>query len=551
MNTAKLEKLCPGCMHELPPEGDVCPKCGWRRDGKNAPHQLPPGTLLGGKYYVGAALREDRNGITYIAYDINAGERLEVTEYYPQATATRHEGGYNVSTMTRDESALAYLNTLPRRRETFLENGTAYAVTPLDLEQEKKRLDAWEAEKKAHAEAEERARQEAGEAERKKREKREKQRKLRVIAGKVLGVLILAGCAAGVFFLARWGIATLRKASFMNVFLSGHEDMVEYFGHEFIMGYYVPLRIPVVCAVLLVLFLLLAAAAVIAVFLLRGRRKKIKIWKRLGIAALFAVAVSCVVIAVGIMGGRVAMPSLIAEGETYTGEQALLSREVTDLGSVQACKAYQYDGQGRMVKEMSWVSTNPKRWTISAYAYNEQGDVIRREFSDDEAPEPDVTEYEYTYDEQGRVLTKTGSDGSSAAYDEQGRVLERTDSSGRSYRYEYNDYDWTDQNYEGYDATGVEIEYDSDGEETLFNGYRYLNGLLVEMSECGGDRNPDRVHKYTYTAGGVLSQEEIYDADERLLARRYCDEGGNVVLEDDYNNSGALYQITRYIYERP
>ena len=152
MNAAELEKLCPGCMHELRPGEDVCPNCGWLRKGKNAPGQLPVGALLGGKYYIGAAVRSDKEGVTYMAWDIPDGKRLEVTEFFPRASAVRGEDGYSVSTMTQAKTALDYLKAVPGGKEIFRENGTAYITSPVDQEQEKKRLEVWGREKERERE---------------------------------------------------------------------------------------------------------------------------------------------------------------------------------------------------------------------------------------------------------------------------------------------------------------------------------------------------------------------------------------------------------------
>ena len=60
---------CPNCMAQTPPQG-ACEYCGCDPAGyRPAPHHLPPGALLAGKYQLGRVLGEGGFGITYIGWD--------------------------------------------------------------------------------------------------------------------------------------------------------------------------------------------------------------------------------------------------------------------------------------------------------------------------------------------------------------------------------------------------------------------------------------------------------------------------------------------------
>ena len=67
----------------------VCPRCGWRVDQDNAPHQLPAGTVLEGKYQVGRVLGQGGFGITYVGWDLNLDIQVCIKEFYPSSTVNR------------------------------------------------------------------------------------------------------------------------------------------------------------------------------------------------------------------------------------------------------------------------------------------------------------------------------------------------------------------------------------------------------------------------------------------------------------------------------
>ncbi len=81
--------LCMGCMREKTEKG-ACKYCGFDESVYEASlHQLPPGTVLNGKYLIGKVLGEGGFGITYLGWDLNLEMKLAVKEYFPNGFVGR------------------------------------------------------------------------------------------------------------------------------------------------------------------------------------------------------------------------------------------------------------------------------------------------------------------------------------------------------------------------------------------------------------------------------------------------------------------------------
>ena len=109
----------------------VCPRCGWRVDQDNAPHQLPAGTVLEGKYQVGRVLGQGGFGITYVGWDLNLDIQVCIKEFYPSTTGM--EAGYAASRerFLREAKSLAKFRSVHQIVsifDFFQANNTAYIV---------------------------------------------------------------------------------------------------------------------------------------------------------------------------------------------------------------------------------------------------------------------------------------------------------------------------------------------------------------------------------------------------------------------------------------
>ena len=91
--------LCYSCMKEKGAPGP-CPHCGFDESAyEPAPHHLPPGTILYGKYLIGRVLGEGGFGITYVGWDLNLEMKVAVKEYYPNGFVSRDHERTNTLTI--------------------------------------------------------------------------------------------------------------------------------------------------------------------------------------------------------------------------------------------------------------------------------------------------------------------------------------------------------------------------------------------------------------------------------------------------------------------
>ena len=140
-------KRCPHCLAENTPDAAICTRCGAEMDAQNAPHQLPVGALLAGRYRVGCCIGEGGFGITYAGWDETLDMKVAVKEYYPAGNVNRYNtqslsveptnaesGAFFERGRTRflDEARtlakFAYSANIVGVRDCFFENNTAYIV---------------------------------------------------------------------------------------------------------------------------------------------------------------------------------------------------------------------------------------------------------------------------------------------------------------------------------------------------------------------------------------------------------------------------------------
>ncbi|MBQ5969743.1 MAG: BMP family ABC transporter substrate-binding protein [Clostridia bacterium] len=139
-------EYCIHCMAPLNGSAKFCPACGKPQAYECPENHLRPGTLLGGRYLVGAAIGAGGFGITYIARDTRLGNVVAVKEYYPNGLVNRSTtlttnvsvGSQQRGTFEKgkqkflaEAQLLATLNDEPGVvdvRDFFEENNTAYIV---------------------------------------------------------------------------------------------------------------------------------------------------------------------------------------------------------------------------------------------------------------------------------------------------------------------------------------------------------------------------------------------------------------------------------------
>lgn len=144
-----IENLCLHCLTEKPNANGKCPKCGFDNSNyKMRKNQLPPYTILNGKYIIGRVLDAGGFGIVYLAKDLFLNTVVAVKELFPSNMMIRNtesSGGGNLISylaekdnvieikekFIREAKILAkYRNMegIVRVIELFEENGTAYLV---------------------------------------------------------------------------------------------------------------------------------------------------------------------------------------------------------------------------------------------------------------------------------------------------------------------------------------------------------------------------------------------------------------------------------------
>ena len=137
-------RLCPFCMQMA--ESDTCPHCGKNVNYAGSPAHLPAGYVVSGAhpYVLGAALGQGGFGITYIALNMDTGERVAIKEYYPTYCSTRSDASTVTAYSSQEEvyekgkerfldeartlKSLSDLKSIVNILDFFQANNTAYLV---------------------------------------------------------------------------------------------------------------------------------------------------------------------------------------------------------------------------------------------------------------------------------------------------------------------------------------------------------------------------------------------------------------------------------------
>jgi len=140
------KKRCYGCMR-IKTSTPFCEHCGHDERNRNAPHQLPAGTVLREQYLVGKVLGQGGFGITYLGWDLYLDIPVAIKEYYPTGMVMREttqtfsvinclddDGDRfhnNRDRFMREAKMLARFSYVPeivQIKNFFLANNTAYIV---------------------------------------------------------------------------------------------------------------------------------------------------------------------------------------------------------------------------------------------------------------------------------------------------------------------------------------------------------------------------------------------------------------------------------------
>ena len=139
---------CPSCMRYNSDENAIkCEFCHEPMNIQNNTFQLPVGTILAGRYYVGKVLGQGGFGITYIGCDLKLNIKMAIKEYYPQGLIGRmskydlnltvNSGNQNTvyeiqkDRFMKEAKILAEFSSdtrIVRVTDIFEENNTAYIV---------------------------------------------------------------------------------------------------------------------------------------------------------------------------------------------------------------------------------------------------------------------------------------------------------------------------------------------------------------------------------------------------------------------------------------
>ena len=80
-----IKRYCMGCLSPMKGDGAVCSICSHDNSIDNPRGTLPAGTVLEGRYLVGAVRSQNDLTIVYIGLDLERGRRVYVEEFMPRA----------------------------------------------------------------------------------------------------------------------------------------------------------------------------------------------------------------------------------------------------------------------------------------------------------------------------------------------------------------------------------------------------------------------------------------------------------------------------------
>lgn len=116
-------KFCVYCMQTVD-NSEFCSNCGKSQSAYvAAPHYLKHGTILNGKYLVGAVLGEGGFGITYIGKDISLDMKVAIKEFFPSGIVNRNNTSSNEITSHAGKSEESF----DKGKDSFLSEARTLA----------------------------------------------------------------------------------------------------------------------------------------------------------------------------------------------------------------------------------------------------------------------------------------------------------------------------------------------------------------------------------------------------------------------------------------
>lgn len=86
-------KRCLNCMEEYQEKDTVCPYCGCKENPDTPEGVMEPGSILRGRYIIGAVKRQDEADILYMGWDALFTRKVLIMEYFPENMVCRMENG--------------------------------------------------------------------------------------------------------------------------------------------------------------------------------------------------------------------------------------------------------------------------------------------------------------------------------------------------------------------------------------------------------------------------------------------------------------------------
>jgi len=246
---------------------------------------------------------------------------------------------------------------------------------------------------------------------------------------------------------------------------------------------------------------------------------------------------------------------------SYNMDEGRLTKEVYyNVNGLKYLTVYfDYDGQGRVIKEMSMgINDAPEGYYINEY--DDAGKRLTRISYVAQGPEEFTEDYRisYVYDDFGRCVSEISTS--------EGKILAKTE-----YVYDENGWLISELHYQGdsfvaaeytysYDENGVMtgcLRKDNMEDETTENRYTYdLKGRMITDLKCDAEGNVLERIEFTYDDSGEASanvlKRSVYGVSGVLMSvenNEYTyDEAGNIIKRVCTDSEGENTVTTEYTW---